>query len=127
MKFYINRDEVHALIRSQFPDMLFYRYRCDFAESEDSSGITVKINDEPISSVVINNHLEEDYLPIGIYHLNRVSCSSPSPLKKLSQQIQSLFREKVIKKTVEYTTKSLMCILDQISPYLSRRYNWGWV
>lgn len=85
MKFYINRDEVHALIRSQFPDMLFYRYPCDFGESEDNSGITVKINDEPLSSVVINNHLDEDYLPIGIYHLNRVSCSCPSPLKKLSQ------------------------------------------
>lgn len=115
-----SREQAQALLRSQFPEVLFYRYPCDFAESEDHFGISVKINDQP-SSIAINNHLDEEYLPNGIYHLNRVSCTCPSPLKKLARQLQSLFTQKITKKNCRVHTKEFDVYLRSNQPLSFRK------
>lgn len=99
-----SREEIHASIRSQFPETLFYRYPCDFAASKNNCGISVAINEQP-SPIVLHNHLDKESLPIGTYHLNRVSCSCPSPLKRLSRQIQSVFGKKLTKKECRVHSK----------------------
>ncbi len=120
MRAILLRDESQALIRSQFPKHLNYIYPCDFAESEDKCEITIEIkyNSDPIggfnrtgqhlyrkwiggyletflNNLMINDHLDMQDYPIGIYHLNRVPCTCSSSLKKLSQRIQSLFGKKI--------------------------------
>jgi len=116
MKFYVNRDEVQALIRKQFPEILYYRYPCDFTELEDNCDIIVKINDQPLPPMVINNHLDENFLPNGTYYLNRISCSCPSTVKRLSQKIRSLFRKKVAKNNCKVHSKEFDVYLRSNQP-----------
>lgn len=116
---FLRRDEAQTLLRSQFPEILNYRYPCDFTESKDTCDITVDIKYTPAhvegfhrmgqqpyhkwiggslrtfsNNLVITNHHKDDY-PIGTYHLNRVSCTCPSFLQKMQNQIQSLFGKKI--------------------------------
>lgn len=115
-----SREEIHASIRSQFPKTFPHKYPCDFAASKNHCGISVEIHEQP-TPIVINNHLDEDYLPIGTYHLNRVSCSCPSPLKRVSRQIQSLFRKKITKKECRVHSKEFDVYLRSNQPLSFRK------
>lgn len=146
MRAILARDEAQALVRSQFPERLNYRYPCNFTETDDKCDITVEIkyNPQPIggfnrtgqhlyrkwmgdsfqnfpNNVVINDHLDKEAYPIGIYHLNRVPCTCPTPLKKLSQQIQSLFGKKITQANCKVHTKEFDVYLRSNHPLFKKR------
>lgn len=116
-----SRRSIYDQIEKQFPtEHLHYKYACDFTESKNNCDISIAINPQP-SPIAITNHLDEDYLPIGIYHLNRVYCSCPSPLKRVSQQIQSLFRKKITKQNCRVHTKEFDVYLRSNQPLSFRK------
>ena len=92
MNLCIPRKKFHASQTSYFEKNLFFKYPCDLVESGKKCDIIVEIKDQP-TDIQINHHMGQEYLPFGIYHLNRVPCTCSH--SKILRQIEILFRKKV--------------------------------
>lgn len=113
MNLVISRSERHESQINCFQKKLSYKYPCDLVEPGERCEITVEIKDQP-TSIEINNHMDEEDLPFGTYHLNRIFCTCPR--LKVSQKIQTLFRKKVRDRNCRFHNKEFDVYLRSDQP-----------
>lgn len=142
---FLRRSQEEALLRSHAPERLYYSYPCDFTESEDTWDISIdiKYTSRPVegfhhigqhpyhkwigdslrtftNNLVIANHLKNDYL-IGTYYLNRISCTCPFFLKKIRDQIRSLFGKTITQTDCRFHNKEFDVYLRSTHPLFKKK------